>query len=107
MIFIRCSTGCSCCNYENHYRGPYRTTEDAERRINYYKSETSKYWPLASQYARRGVYAVVNIEAEIISNNRIIIADRVFHSIPEAINILEDGSITNDENDKEYFTNKF
>jgi hypothetical protein len=33
LFFIEALSGCSCCLADNHYRGPYKTQEDAERRL--------------------------------------------------------------------------
>ena len=94
---IECRTGCTCCSSENHYRGFYKTKEDAERRINYYFSPESKFWPLASQYARRGRYSIEEAELEEISNDRWILNDeKVLHSL-NFIDVKEDGSIENNE----------
>jgi len=102
LVFINARTGCSCCSDQNHYRGPYKSKADAERRIAYYKSENSKYWPTASQYARRGCYDVVVYEAEEISNNRWIIEDSVF-SVTPFMNVAEDGSLVGMDDEDERF----
>jgi hypothetical protein len=105
LHFIEACTRCSCCSGEkNHHRGPYKTREDAERRIAYYKATNSTFWPIASQYARRGHYAIHALEAEVIAKDRWIIEDRVFEIVP-FIEVAEDGSIL--DNDLEYFTKEF
>ena len=97
---IYCATGCTCCSSENHYRGFYRTAEDAKRRIEYYYSEDSKFWPLASQYARRGRYSVEIAEIEDLGDGRYILDDeKVLHEL-NFVEVKEDGSIEN--NDSEY-----
>ena len=102
LYFIEACTGCSCCSEErNHYRGPYKTQADAERRIAYYKATDSTFWPIASQYAKRGHYAISAMEAEVIVGNRWIIWDKVFPIVP-FIEVAEDGSVL--DNDQEYFT---
>lgn len=32
---INCGTGCTCCNYNDHQRGPYQSKEIAQKRIDY------------------------------------------------------------------------
>lgn len=107
LVFIEARTGCSCCSDQNHYRGPYRTKTDAERRVKYYKSENSKFWPIASQFARRGSYSINAWNAEEIPENRWIIGDRVVDQTP-LIKVLEDGSLaTEEENQNEEFCKSF
>lgn len=73
---IYCSTGCSCCSSDNHYRGPFSSIEVAEeRRKQYYKSKV-----LASQYARNGRYEIEEYDAEILPDGRIIVDDTVFEA---------------------------
>ena len=101
IYVIECRTGCSCCSNENHYRGPYKTKEDAERRIAYFKSPESKYWPLASQYSRRGNYSIEETTCEPISGDRYIInGDRVMYGL-EFVEVNSDGTVAN--NDAERF----
>ena len=99
---IEARTGCSCCSDENHYRGPYKTREDAERRVKFYLEEEGdkKYWPIGSQYARRGRYTIEEHLAEILPGNRWIIEDRVYKVAP-FIEIAEDGS--SEQNNEERF----
>ncbi len=80
-FFIYCSTGCSCCNNENHYRGPFSSRSVAEERIKYYREHPI----LASQYAKRGVYDIEpweqlsnGYETEQLPDGRLIINDRVY-----------------------------
>jgi len=100
LILIKCCTGCSCCSWEDHYRGPYRSIEDAKKRIAYFRSpDNVKYWPVASQYSKRGNYLVEEIEYEEISNNRcIIFGDKVI-SLRKPIELLKDGSLKDEESD--------
>ncbi len=98
---IECGTGCTCCNYENHIRGPYDSEETAQRRIDYYNSKGSKFWPLASQYARRGRYDIEKCEAEILDDDRYIVDDQVYHGSLKFINVNEDGTVL--DNETEYF----
>ena len=96
---IECRTGCTCCSNENHYRGFYKTEESAKQRIAYYLSPESKYWPLASQYARRGNYNVEEVELEDLGDGRYILNDdKVLHDL-NFVDIKEDGSMENDENE--------
>lgn len=104
VILIDASTGCSCCSYENHYRGPYKSIEDAERRIKYYRSPDSKYWPLASQYARRGVYRIETHTIEMLPDGRIIWLDRVYDKDELNLTIVEvNESGETPDNEKERF----
>ena len=32
LYFIECLTGCNCCQHMSHYRGPYQSYGDADRR---------------------------------------------------------------------------
>ena len=106
IYLIKASTGCSCCNEENHIRGPYKTLGAAKKRIEYYKSEKSKFWPLASQYASRGCYTIYEIEAEEISKGRYIIDDKVFEAADMLmVEVRWDGSV--EDNKKEYFTHDY
>ena len=104
LFFIEARTGCSCCRENNHIRGPYKFKKDAEKRINYYLSKDSKYWPIGSQFYPQGSYHVLAEEVEEISRDRWIIWDRVFTSTG-FIDVQEDGSLkTKEENDAEEFS---
>lgn len=72
VAVIYCATGCSCCSNENHYRGPFKSKEDAERRIKRFLSGTEMP-PVASQYARRGRYTIEELDFELIARNRAIL----------------------------------
>lgn len=90
---IECRTGCSCCSYDNHYRGPYKTKEDAENRIKYFMS--GDYYPVASQYAKRGRYSIEEVTIEEISGGRFIINDsHVVHDL-DFVTVNSDGDIGN------------
>ncbi|HVI43160.1 MAG TPA: hypothetical protein VM577_21335 [Anaerovoracaceae bacterium] len=66
---VYCSTGCSCCRGDNHYRGPFASQEDAQKAVDHYKTI-----PLvASQYSRTGNYSIETATVEPISNGRLII----------------------------------
>lgn len=62
---IYCATGCTCCSSDNHYRGYFKSQEDAERRIVFFKLPEANNNPVASQYARKGRYEISGIEAEV------------------------------------------
>lgn len=105
LVFIEARTGCTCCSDDNHYRGPYRDKESAERRIAYYKAPDSKYWPLASQFSKRGNYSITEVEAEEIPGDRIIIGDHVF-STPTYIEVNPDGTLNDQADSSEWYTNE-
>lgn len=71
---IYASTGCSCCNYENHYRGPYSSEEVAKQRADSFRSIRL----LASQYSLRGNYRIAEHDAEVLPDGRVIIDSRIF-----------------------------
>lgn len=96
VYLIHCGTGCTCCNNENHYRGPYKTKEEAKKRIHYFYY--GNWYPLASQYARRGRYSVKECYYEEISGNRVIIGDKVYSGI-EFIKLNENGSLNPEDSD--------
>lgn len=81
VFIIECKTGCSCCHNENHYRGFYKTKEDALQRINSFKTPNSKFWPVASQYSRRGNYRVIETEAEFLPDGRVIVLDQIINNL--------------------------
>lgn len=65
LFKIYCSTGCTCCSDNNHYRGYYKSKEDAEKRIEFFKKPDAENNPVASQYAHKGRYSISDeIEAE-------------------------------------------
>lgn len=98
---IRCNTGCTCCAYENHIRGPYKSKEDAINRVQFFR--TGAWYPLTSQYARRGRYTIDEVTLEILPDGRAIIGETVFDSIQFAI-VNQDGSSLN--NDSEWLCNE-
>ena len=72
---IYCSTGCTCCSSENHFRGPFSTKEIAENRILTYR----KLVILASQYSATGRYSVKGpFQCEQLPDGRIIGDDHVY-----------------------------
>lgn len=68
------STGCSCCSNENFAEGPYFDPDDAERSINHYRS----YKRLASQYADRGHWRILEYKNARIYGDKILIEDHIF-----------------------------
>jgi len=74
-FLIYCSTGCTCCNDENHYRGPFSTKEIADARVPQYREQRV----LASQYSSRGNYSVEGpYQGEQLEDGRIIGGDSVY-----------------------------
>ncbi len=74
-FLIYCRTGCTCCSYENHYRGPFSTREIAEKAAAAYADMRL----LSSQYAERGKYDIEERSLEILPDGRMIIGgDRVW-----------------------------
>jgi len=73
-FFIHCATGCSCCNSENHYTGPYRSLKHTKETMEGYQ----KTGRLGSQYAPKGNYTICWSKAEILPDGRVICDDRVF-----------------------------
>lgn len=102
-FLIEACTGCTCCSTENHFRGPYKSIGDAQRRISYYNSPNSDFWPLASQFAERGRYGVREIKVERIDGNRLILEGNRIVEEGEFnfVKVKEDGSV--EDNDSEYF----
>jgi len=96
MTFIHCRTGCTCCSDDNHYRGPYATRADAERRVNFFLVPTAVNNPVASQYARKGCYEIVEEPVEMLGNDRIIIGERV-HRVLQMVTVNSDGSTPRDD----------
>lgn len=76
--YIFCSTGCTCCSYENFNQGFYKTKEEAEYIVKeYYKGNGN---PLSSQYAEYGRYSIFEEEAELLPDGRIIVDNQVYES---------------------------
>jgi hypothetical protein len=71
IFTIYCSTGCTCCSEENHYRGPYRTREEATKAAEGFRSRKL----LSSQYSSTGNYSIEEAEGEILPDGRIIISN--------------------------------
>ncbi len=89
---IRCTTGCTCCKYENHFRGLYKSIDEAKARIARFRLGVDN--PLSSQYAKYGRYSIFEHDAEEISNDRLIIDDKVFTKKFIQINI-KNGELIN------------
>lgn len=100
IYLIEARTGCTCCASENHFRGPYRTEDDAQRRIDYYHAPDSKFWPTASQYAHRGSYHVVGVAVERLPDGRVILDERYVVPSLQFIEVREDGTIVCDEEER-------
>jgi len=84
--FLYCSTGCTCCAEDNHYRGPYRTAEEAGRRKAYFYAHPI----LASQYTSTGHYSISGpSKAEILPDGRLIIDSTVYEQF---FTVKEDGT---------------
>lgn len=66
---IYCSTGCSCCNNENHYRGPFSSKAAADAAVTQFKAMPL----LASQYSAKGNYTIEEVECEHLPDTRLII----------------------------------
>jgi len=103
IYIISARTGCSCCSDENHYRGPYRSKQDAERRIASYKSPDSKYWPLSSQYSSRGNYSIFDVDLEMLPDGRCILDEHYVTDNLKFIDVNEDGTINIDPNNEHFY----
>jgi len=71
---VYASTGCSCCNSDNHYRGPYRSKQDAEEAVKSFQQQHL----VASQYSQQGNYDIEEHDAEVLPDGRVIIGSRIF-----------------------------
>lgn len=69
IFIIYCSTGCSCCSGDNHYRGPYKTREEAEKAAAGFRERSL----LSSQFSATGNYSIEDRDAEILPDGRLII----------------------------------
>lgn len=76
---VQCSTGCSCCSYENHACGPYSSREEAEKACDDFRRNKR----LSSQYAPQGRYDIEEYEAEQLPDGRLIIGNIVFRGFTE------------------------
>lgn len=92
VYLIECRTGCSCCASDNHFRGPYRTKEEAQARIDRFKRGVNN--PVASQYSKTGNYSIDEFSYEEISGDRMIIGETKVLPLSSLVSVnLEDGSI--------------
>ena len=73
MWYIACSTGCSCCAYENFDQGFYDNPEEPQAIIDEWQKGNGN--PLASQYAKYGRYQLCEAEVEILPDGRWIVDD--------------------------------
>jgi hypothetical protein len=76
LWYIECRTGCSCCANENFDWGFYDNPEEPQEIIDCWSKGKGN--PLASQYAKYGCYHLVEVEAEILPDGRIIVDNTVF-----------------------------
>jgi len=96
---IACSTCCSCCSDDNHYRGFYASKDEATARVaRFYKGIDN---PLCSQYAKYGHYSICEHDAELIDGERIIVEERVYTKKFIAVDLI-DGSLKNASYAEEY-----
>lgn len=71
--YIVCETGCSCCSYRNYNIGYWTDVEEPKQLIaKWLRGEGN---PLKSQYYPYGQYALVETQAEILPDGRVIIDD--------------------------------
>lgn len=76
LWYISASTGCSCCSYQNFDEGFYDNPDEPQAIIDRWSKGINN--PLASQYAKYGRYHLVEVEAEVLPDGRIIVDDTVF-----------------------------
>lgn len=89
---IESRTGCTCCRYDNFWRGFYATENEAETRANRFRTGVEHI--ISSRYSKYGHHKVVEHSYEEISNNRFILdGTEVFDKAPFVRVNLEDGSI--------------
>lgn len=82
-------------------RGYYETEGDAKRRIAYFKSPDSKFWPVCSQWSARGRYTIYENLAEMLPDGRVIIGDIVRDSL-QIIKVNEDGTVEDNNSETLY-----
>lgn len=76
VYWIAASTGCSCCSYENFDYGFFFDKEEPQAIIDRWSKGDRN--PLASQYAKYGRYSLMEGEAEILPDGRMIVEGSVF-----------------------------
>ncbi len=84
---ISCHTGCTCCNSDDHERGPYSSREAAEKRLAFFKEHPL----LGSQFAPDGIYRISGPwEGEQLPDGRIIAEDSVYRGFWDLKQDLEE-----------------
>lgn len=83
LWYIACSTGCSCCANENFDWGFYDNPEEPRETIDRWSRGNGN--PLASQYAKYGRYHLIEAEAELLPDGRIIIDNTVFDGVWQGV----------------------
>lgn len=73
LFFIRATTGCSCCSYENFVRGPFTNANLDEAKATIERWQKGDGNPLASQYSRYGNYRLIEKEGEELPDGRFIV----------------------------------
>lgn len=81
VYFVDCSTGCSCCQGEDHERGPFSSRAIAEARAKQYRAAPL----LTSQYAPRGMYLVCERKAEVLPDERLVVDGRVYDKLVDCV----------------------
>lgn len=71
LWYIECSTGCSCCDYENFTQGFYKEEEAAKEQVKQWLAGNGN--PLGSQYAPKGRYYIRKGVGEILPDGRLIL----------------------------------
>ncbi|XZH79216.1 hypothetical protein ACSW8S_15175 (plasmid) [Clostridium perfringens] len=74
--YICCSTGCTCCSYEDFDQGFYSSEEEAKGIVEKYLKGDGN--PLGSQYAKYGKYYVEKAQAELLGDGRMIVNGSVY-----------------------------
>jgi hypothetical protein len=93
LFLIYCSTGCTCCSGENHYRGPFSTKEIADARVATYRELRV----LASQYSARGNYTIYEHDGEQMTDGRIICGNNVYDKFVDDCTPGGDDEVSPDE----------
>ena len=107
VYVIYCSTGCTCCAYDNHYRGFYETKEAADRRIKFFLDPNAHNNPTASQYAKRGRYGVEELILEKVQwRGEVHYYNKKYDTLISCLNFIdvaEDGSIEEEYNEERVY----
>jgi hypothetical protein len=106
LFAIECRTGCTCCSCDNHYRGPYKTSEDAQRRINYFLSPDSKAFSSCVLGSNGPPHIIRELDAEEIDSNRWIINNRVFNRT-SFIEVNENGELLLGQDEGEWYRDSY